>query len=145
MNPLQEAVSSDFLDITSLFLEKVIQEQSRPKSIFPNLTQLLNIQTKNGSTIMSLVQSEKMKELLETFAKEDQENVPPKEGLRILKNDHFCLLVELYLSKYLALHCLPHTYGMFKEVKVDQVMTAAKEKPGMSLKLNSKQAKWGPC
>jgi len=144
MNPVQESVSSDFADITRLILEKVVQEQSRPKSPFPTLNDLMDAETKDGSTMTSLVQSDNMKQLLETF-EENQENLPPSGGLEVVRRDVFGLLLELFLTKYLALHCLPHTYGMFKEVKVDQVMKSAQEQPGLSLRLNSRQVKWGPC
>jgi len=145
MNPVHEAVENNNLDITKLFLDTIAREQSRPNSGLPSVDSILSSTTKNGDTIDTLAKTDEMKEMLKSFA--DNSRICEKENcptgpLFIPKKELFGLLTELSVTKYIAMNCLPHIYGMFKGVNVSEVLRAHKD--NISIKLNEMQLKWGP-
>ena len=146
MNPVHEAVSDNNLDIAKLFLDTIAKEQSKPGSGLPSIDTVLASTTKHGDTVATLAKIDEMRELLKSYVdnysrmcvKENCPTVP----LGIPKKDIFGLLTELSITKYVAMNCLPHIYGMFKEVNVSEVLRANEEK--IPIKLNEKQSRWGP-
>jgi len=145
MNPLQEAVNNELLDVTRLILNKVAQEESKGDSPFPSVLDLFNAKSKNGRTIRELAKSDEMKQLINSFSKENQENLPlVSSKLQIHRQDLFGVLLELFLSKYISSFCLAPTYGMFKTVKVQQIYEAAQDHPDTPIKPNPAQQRWGP-
>eukprot|EP00092_Neocalanus_flemingeri_P019112 GFUD01020702.1.p1 GENE.GFUD01020702.1~~GFUD01020702.1.p1 ORF type:complete len:1318 (+),score=442.38 GFUD01020702.1:70-3954(+) len=146
MNPVHEAVDNNNLIVTKLFLDTIAKEQARPNSGLPSVDTIMATTTKAGETVVTLAKTDEMRELLKSFSDNysrtcEKENCPTGP-LFIPKKDLFGLLTELSVTKYIATNCLPHIYGMFKEVKVSEVIRANER--NISLKLNEKQAKWGP-
>lgn len=146
MNPVHEAVANENLVITKLLLDTIAMEQGRPGSGLPSVDTILASTTKEGTTIATLAKTDEMKELIKSYSSNysrssDKENCP-SGPLAIPKKDLFGLLTEMSITKYIAMNCLPHIYAMYKEVRVSEVLHAQEE--NIVIKLNDKQAKWGP-
>jgi len=82
-NPFHEAVDNNNLKIARVFLETLRQEESKPHSGLPSVETLLSTKTGNDETVLSLVKSEEMKELLEEFSS----NVEKKEVIAEAKKE----------------------------------------------------------
>jgi len=146
MNPVHEAVDNDNLPIAKLLLETVAKEQGRPGSGLASLDTVLDSTTKSGDTIATLAKTDSMRELVKQFSNRysrmyDKENCL-SGPLSISNKELFGVLIDISVTKYIGMNCLPHIYAMYKEVRVSEVLEAYEE--CISIKLNEKQAKWGP-
>ena len=119
-NPVHEAVSNDLVEVVRLLLEAAKQGKMRA----PGLKEVMESQTKSGSTLTTLARSEEMTTLLKSFGegggsrsrRSGQENLAPPGPLVVQNLRLFSLLLDLSLTKYIQAFSLGQVYGLYRQV-----------------------------